>query len=102
MKKFAFIVTRRESNNPLQGGELIPLAALKGVQVGVLFRDESASIMSLTTCKEPGDIEFSLHRDSVGHFSISVEELIPELDEVQQTEAFWKEEVSEADPNLTF
>lgn len=102
MKKLAVIVTRGGYNNPLQGCELITLAALNGVQVGVLFRDEAASIMSLKNCKEAGDIKFSVRRDSVGHFSISVEELIPELDEVQQTQAFWKEAVSEADQILTF
>ena len=58
--------------------------------------------MSLKNCKEAGDIKFSAFRDSVGYFGISVEELIPELDEVQKAEAFWKEAVSEADQILTF
>ena len=137
VKKLAVIVTRGGYNNLLQVCEWITLAASQGIQVGVLFRDEAASKMSLKKCKEltfsegyrgreahlrdllrerkksdlqellraakeSGDVKFSVCRDSVGYFSIPVEDLIPELDEVQQVEAFWKEEVSEADQVLTF
>ena len=56
----------------------------------------------LRTAKEAGDVKFSVCRDSLKYFEISVENLIPELDEVQPAEAFWKEEVAEADHILTF
>ena len=52
--------------------------------------------------KEVGDAKFSMCRDSIGYFDINVENLIPELDEVQRAEAFWKEEVVPADRVLTF
>ena len=137
VKKLAVIITRGGYNNLLQACEFITLAASNGVQVGVLFRDEAASKMSLKKCKEltfsdgyrgrethlrnilreqkkhdlqeqlrfakeAGDVKFSVCRDSVAYFGIPVEDLIPELDEVQQAEAFWKEEISEADHVLTF
>ena len=137
MKKLAVIITRGGYNNLLQACEWITLAASKGVQVGVLFRDEAASRMSLKKCreltfsegyrgrealvrdilreekksdlqgvlrtaKEAGDVKLSVCRDSLRYFGIPVEELIPELDEVQQAESFWKEEVTAADRVLTF
>lgn len=52
--------------------------------------------------KETGKVKFSICKDSVGYFDIKVEELIPELDEVQTAEAFWKESVLPADQVLTF
>jgi peroxiredoxin family protein len=137
VKKLAVIVTRGGYNNLLQACEWITLAASKGVQVGVLFRDEAAAKMSLNKskeltfsegyrgrevhirnilreqkksdlqellrfAKEAGDVKFSVCRDSLGYFGIPVEDLIPELDEVQRAEAFWQEEVTEADQVLTF
>ena len=56
----------------------------------------------LRTAKEAGDVKLSVCRDSIRYFDISVERLLPELDEVQQAEAFWKEEMAEADQILTF
>lgn len=52
--------------------------------------------------KEQGDAKFSVCRDSIEYFEIGVEKLIPELDEVQKLEAFWKEEVLSADQVMTF
>ena len=56
----------------------------------------------LGSAKEAGDVKFSVSCDFVGYFSIPVEELIPEQDKVQQTPAFWKEEISETGQVLTF
>ena len=56
----------------------------------------------LQTAKESGDVKISVCRDSLKYFGIKVEDLIPELDEVQQADAFWKEEIAEADQTLTF
>ena len=52
--------------------------------------------------KEKGDVKFSVCRDSLEYFDIKVGELIPELDEVQRAEAFWKEEVVPAEQVVTF
>ncbi|MCA9461134.1 MAG: DsrE/DsrF/DrsH-like family protein [Nitrospira sp.] len=52
--------------------------------------------------KENGDVKFSVCKDSLGYFGIKVEDLIPELDEVQSAEAFWKESVISADQVFTF
>ncbi len=52
--------------------------------------------------KEKGDAKFSICRDSLDYFDITVDALIPELDEVQRAEAFWKEEVVPADQVMTF
>jgi peroxiredoxin family protein len=56
----------------------------------------------LREIKEKGDAKFSICRDSMEYFDIPVEKLIPELDEVQRVEAFWKEAVAHADQVLTF
>jgi len=56
----------------------------------------------LREIKEKGDAKFSICRTSMEYFEIKVEDLIPELDEVQAAEAFWKEEVATADQVLTF
>jgi peroxiredoxin family protein len=56
----------------------------------------------LREIKEKGDAKFSVCRDSIEYFDIPVEKLIPELDEVQRVEAFWKEAVAHADQVLTF
>lgn len=58
--------------------------------------------MLLREIKEKGDAKFSICRDSMEYFDIPVEKLIPELDEVQRVEAFWKEAVAHADHVLTF
>lgn len=52
--------------------------------------------------KETGNVKFSVCKDSLEYFDIKVEELIPELDEVQSAENFWKESVVSADQVLTF
>ena len=56
----------------------------------------------LREMKEKGDAKFSVCRDSIEYFDVSVDRLIPELDEVQKAEAFWKEEAAKADQVLTF
>jgi peroxiredoxin family protein len=56
----------------------------------------------LRELKEKGDAKLSVCRDSMEFFDLPVEKLIPELDEVQRAEAFWKEEVAKADQVLTF
>jgi peroxiredoxin family protein len=56
----------------------------------------------LREIKAKGDAKFSVCRDSIEYFDVTVEQLIPELDEVQKSEAFWKEEVADADHVLTF
>lgn len=56
----------------------------------------------LREIKEKGDAKFSVCRDSIEYFDLPVDKLIPELDEVQRVEAFWKEEVANADRILTF
>ena len=56
----------------------------------------------LRELKEKGDVKFSVCRDSLDYFDLRVDQLIPELDEVQKAEAFWKEEVAKADQVLTF
>jgi peroxiredoxin family protein len=56
----------------------------------------------LRELKEKRDAKLSVCRDSMEFFDLPVEKLIPELDEVQRAEAFWKEEVAKADQVLTF
>ena len=56
----------------------------------------------MQTSKEKGNVKFSVCRDSLKYFGVNVEELIPELDEVQTPEAFWKEAVLPADQVLSF
>ena len=56
----------------------------------------------MQTSKENGNVKFSVCTDSLKYFGVKVEELIPELDEVQTAEAFWKEAVLPADQVLTF
>jgi peroxiredoxin family protein len=56
----------------------------------------------LREIKEKGDAKFSVCRDSLDLLEITVEKLIPELDEVQAADAFWKEEVATADQVITF
>ncbi|TAJ29977.1 MAG: hypothetical protein EPO64_03425 [Nitrospirae bacterium] len=56
----------------------------------------------LRDIKETGDVKFSICRDSIEYFELTVDQLLPELDEVQKAEAFWKEEIAQADQVLTF
>lgn len=57
---------------------------------------------SMRDAKEKGDVKFSVCRDSIQQFDILVEDLIPELDEVQTASAFWKEAAGKADEVWTF
>ncbi|HEV8540252.1 MAG TPA: DsrE family protein [Nitrospiraceae bacterium] len=63
-------------------------------------RDDLPAV--LRGIKELGDVKWSVCRDSLDYFELGVEQLIPELDEVQTAEAFWKEEVAQADAIMTF
>lgn len=56
----------------------------------------------LREMKEQGDVKFSICRETMRYLEINVEQLIGELDEVQSAEAFWRQEVREADQVLTF
>ncbi len=56
----------------------------------------------LREIKERGDAKFSVCQRSLGLFEMTIDKLIPELDEVQAAEAFWKEEVMTADQVMTF
>ncbi|MFQ5930852.1 MAG: DsrE family protein [Nitrospiraceae bacterium] len=69
-----------------------------------ILRDRSQHELQaiLRDIKEKGDVKFSVCRDSVEWFELRVEQLIAELDEVQSADAFWKEEVAQADQVLTF
>lgn len=69
-----------------------------------LLKKENKSDLSsiMQKAKESGNVKFSVCKDSMRYFNVKVEELIPELDEVQTAEAFWKEAVLPADNVLTF
>jgi peroxiredoxin family protein len=69
-----------------------------------LLRKENKADLSkiMQTAKETGNVKFSVCKDSLRYFDVRVEELIPELDEVQTAEAFWKEAILPADRILTF
>jgi peroxiredoxin family protein len=69
-----------------------------------LMKKENKADLSklMQTSKEKGNVKFSVCTDSLKYFGVKVEELIPELDEVQTAEAFWKEAVLPADQVLTF
>jgi peroxiredoxin family protein len=56
----------------------------------------------LRDIKDKGDAKFSVCRESMEYFDLTVAQVIPELDEVQKTDAFWKEEVATADQVLAF
>ncbi len=81
-------------------------AAYKGRESKVrdLLRERKRHDLStiLREIKETGDVKFSICRDSIEYFELTVDQLLPELDEVQKAEAFWKEEVAQADQVLTF
>ena len=86
--------------------ELTFTEAYRGREVKVrnLWKDRKLHDLPLLLreIKEKGDAKFSVCRDSIEYFDILVERLIPELDEVQHVEAFWKEAVAHADEVLTF
>jgi len=69
-----------------------------------LLRQEDKADLSklLQNAKESGNVKLSVCKDSLRYFELKPEELIPELDEVQTAEAFWKEAVIPADQVLTF
>jgi peroxiredoxin family protein len=69
-----------------------------------LLKKENKADLSkiMQTAKETGNVKFSVCKDSLKYFDLRVEELIPELDEVQTAESFWKEAVLPADRILTF
>jgi peroxiredoxin family protein len=69
-----------------------------------LLKNEDKADLSklMQTSKEKGNVKFSVCTDSLKYFGVKVEELVPELDEVQTAEAFWKEAVLPADQVLTF
>jgi peroxiredoxin family protein len=52
--------------------------------------------------KERGDVKFSVCRDSLAYFDITVDQIIPEIDEVQGLAAFWKEDAGTADQVVAF
>lgn len=69
----------------------------------LLKKENKADLSSIMQkAKETGNVKFSVCKDSLRYFNVKVEELIPELDEVQTAEAFWKEAILPADRILTF
>ncbi len=69
----------------------------------VLRHDDKADLSKfLQKAKEAGNLKLSVCKDSLRYFDIRPEDLIPELDEVQTAEAFWKEAILPADQVLTF
>ena len=85
--------------------ELTFTEAYRGREVKVrnLLKDRKLHDLPLLLreIKEKGDAKLSVCRDSMS-ISTPVEKLIPEFDEVQRAEAFWKEAVAKADQVLTF
>ena len=69
-----------------------------------LLRQEGKADLSkiLQSAKERGNVKLSACQDSLRYFNLKPEDLIPELDEVQTAEAFWKEAVLDADQVMTF
>jgi len=69
-----------------------------------LFRQADKADLSkfMQNIKDSGNVKFSVCKDSLQYFDVRVEELIPELDEVQTAEAFWREAILPADQILTF
>ncbi|MEJ2229979.1 MAG: DsrE/DsrF/DrsH-like family protein [Nitrospirales bacterium] len=69
----------------------------------LLKKENKADLTKIMqTAKETGSVKFSVCKDSLRYFGLKIEELIPELDEVQSAEAFWNEAVLPADRILTF
>ena len=69
-----------------------------------ILRDRSRHDLPaiLREIKDKCDVKFSVCRESIEYFDLRVEQLIPELDEVQRAEAFWKEAVLMSEQVLTF
>ena len=67
------------------------------------LRQENKADLSqfLQNTKESGNVKLSVCKDFLRYFEIRPEDPIPELDEVQTAEAFWKEAVLPADQVLT-
>ncbi len=86
--------------------EMTMSADYRGREASVrdLLRQEHKSDLStfLQNAKDNGNLKLSVCQDSLRYFAIKPEELIPELDEVQTAEAFWKEAVLSADQVMTF
>ncbi|MDH5427827.1 MAG: DsrE/DsrF/DrsH-like family protein [Nitrospirota bacterium] len=86
--------------------EMTMSADYRGREASVrdLLRQENKSDLSklLQNAKDSGNLKLSVCQDSLRYFAIKPEELIPELDEVQTAEAFWKEAVLPADQVMTF
>ena len=69
----------------------------------ILRKEHKADLSKfLQNAKESGNLKLSVCKDSLHFFDLRPEDLIPELDEVQTAEAFWKEAVLPADQVLTF
>ena len=69
----------------------------------ILRKEHKADLSKfLQNAKESGNLKLSVCKDSLRYFNLRPEDLIPELDEVQTTEAFWKEAVLPSDQVLTF
>jgi peroxiredoxin family protein len=69
----------------------------------LLRKEDKADLAKLmAAAKETGNVKFSVCKDSLKYFDLKVEELIPELDEIQTAEAFWNEAILPADQVLTF
>lgn len=103
------VLFRDEAASKLTTDKVKDLAfstAYKGRESKVrdMLRERKRNDLStiLREIKETGDVKFSICRDSIEYFELTVEQLLPELDEVQKAEAFWKEEVAQADQVLTF
>ena len=87
-------------------GDVVLSEAFKGRESKVrdMLQEEKRDDLPalLREIKERGDAKFSVCERSLRLFEITIDKLIPELDEVQAVEAFWKEEVMTADQVMTF
>ena len=69
----------------------------------ILRKEHKADLSKfLQKAKESENLKLSVCKDSLRYFDLRPEDLIPELDEVQTAEAFWKEAVLPSDQVLTF
>jgi peroxiredoxin family protein len=86
--------------------ELTMSLEYRGCEAAVrdLLRQEQKADLPklLQKAKDGGNLKLSVCKDSLRYFNLRPEDLIPELDEVQTAEAFWKEAVLPADRVLTF
>ena len=89
-----------------KAGEILLSEAYKGRESkvrGMLREQRLHDVPSiLQAIKEKGDVKFSLCRDSMAYFEIPVEQVIAEIEEVQDMDAFWKEEMETASQVVTF